>query len=178
MNKAEFDADANIKTSIKTGVEASLTGTTVDISTITATDASRRRLSLPEATDRRRLGASDVVHVSFDVEKEVGSSGASTAFSAMQGELSTKVADGTVSGAVNTAYTDGMSHAMFYFAHNLAYLGMMQWLFSTHSYEIMVLTTPSPTGLARDFHSNFGDEDGVHRSDRLHHVGLPRRPYR
>lgn len=114
MSEAQFNADPNIKANIKTGVEAALTGITVDASTIVATDAApaRRRLSSPEpspdASDlRRRLGANDEVQVSFEVETEVGTSDASTAFAAMTSELATRVADGTVSAQVNSAYSGG-----------------------------------------------------------------------
>lgn len=109
MTKTEFDADVNIKASIKTGVEAAVTGVTVDVNTIVATDGtSRRRLSSsadPEASNRRRLGTSDAVDVSFEAATEIGSSDASTAFNTMTTALSTNVANGAVSTQVNSAYT-------------------------------------------------------------------------
>ena len=45
--------------------------------------------------------------MSFEVETEIGTSDASTAFAAMTSELATRVADGTVSTQVNSAYSGG-----------------------------------------------------------------------
>ena len=93
MNEAEFNADVNVKASIKSGIEAALTGVTVNIDTIVATDASERRLSSsdPEAADRRRLGPLDAVDVSLEAVMEIGASDASTTFDALKAALSTKV---------------------------------------------------------------------------------------
>jgi hypothetical protein len=106
MNKKQFDNNPSIKTHIKNGVEASVPGITVDESTIVATDAKTNRRLSESSTEQRLLAATDNIDISFQVIKEVGSTGNSkAAFTSMTSAIKTKVADGSVSNSITPMVT-------------------------------------------------------------------------
>lgn len=96
MTKGSFDADASMAAGVKSGIEAAVVGGTV--SAVTASDAAARRrlandadVSTEPNEAHRSLGTTSSIHVSFTIEKAIGTASAATAFKDLAENLGSKV---------------------------------------------------------------------------------------